>query len=170
MFVFVHAASAPEMGQDGALSNISFSCPASEAAAAFASSSNSFPLVATVMPMHSSQTFPPTQSVPPAVQWAEHQPAVTAESRQASAPPGNTAAYFPVAVHWFYCRNIELRQIWQPFSVMDSANLESAHQSLVSGKISRLPKNFQTLLRNIAATNGKIAVLRTLEIEVLKPD
>jgi len=121
------------MGQD----NISFSGPVSEeAVAAIVSSSSSFPPVAAVMPLH---TFPSPPSLQPSAQWTDQQTAVSAEPgvglRQVSAPPGSSAAYFPVAVHWFYCRNIELRQIWQPFSITDSASLESAHQSFISGTV-----------------------------------
>ena len=37
--------------------------------------------------------------------------------------------YSPVTHHWFYCRNVELRQIWQPMSISDSTRLENAYQS-----------------------------------------
>ena len=37
--------------------------------------------------------------------------------------------YSPVTHHWFYCRNVELRQIWQPMSISDSTRLEDAYQS-----------------------------------------
>jgi hypothetical protein len=52
-------------------------------------------------------------------------------SPSAAGPKGlaNTL-YLPVQFHWFYCRNVELRQIWQPFSKMDSDNLEAAYKSL----------------------------------------
>ena len=145
--MYVCAASDPsEMGQssssqDNILSGAALEHPHT----AVASSSSSFPPVATVMPLH---TFPSPPSVPPTAQWTDQQTAGTSEPsdglRQASAPPGSSAVYFPVAVHWFYCRNIELRQIWQPFSITDSANLESAHQSLVSGMVSCSPENFWT--------------------------
>jgi len=108
----------------------------------FASPANRAPPVATVMPLYNSHNFPSAPSVQPTAQWSEPQPAANVDpsvgSRRASAPSGGNAAYYPVAVHWFYCRNIELRQIWQPFSVMDSTNLESAHQSIVSGEICRV--------------------------------
>lgn len=44
-------------------------------------------------------------------------------SPQGSTPVG---AFTPVMHHWFYCKNIELRQIWQPFSIADSIKLEDA--------------------------------------------
>jgi len=119
--------------QSSSDSSISYSNAVTEAAASFASPAGRVPPLATVMPLQSSRTF---TSVQPTAQWSE-QPAapVTAEpsvdSRQPSAPP---SAYIPVTIHWFYCRSVELRQIWQPFSLLDSTNLESAYQSIVSGK------------------------------------
>jgi len=159
------------MGQGSSDSNVSFSSPALEAAAAFESLSGSFPPVATVMPLYSSQSFPSPPSAQPTAPWADQQTAVTAEpsisSRQASAPPGSSAAYFPVAVHWFYCTNIELRQIWHPFSVVDSANLESAHQAFISGKVMSSYKNLRILLQYIASDKLKNCCTQTLEIVTL---
>jgi len=134
----VYTAGVPDMGslQSSVYSETSFSSPATEAAATFVSPANRAPPVATVMPLNSSMSIPSAPSVQPTAQWSEKTAEPGLGSQQVSVPPGGSTAYFPVAVHWFYCRNIELRQIWQPFSVMDSANLESAHQSIVSGKIS----------------------------------
>jgi hypothetical protein len=39
----------------------------------------------------------------------------------------------PVQFHWFYCKNVELRQIWQPFSQLDSDNMEAVYQALTFG-------------------------------------
>jgi len=137
----VCTASAPDMGKlQSSLytggDTLLFSGAATEAVPTFASPANRAPPVATVMPLHSSYNFP-SSSVLPTADWSEPQAAVTAEasigSRRTSAPSAGSAAYFPVTFRWFYCRNVELRQIWQPFSVMDSTNLELAHQSLVSG-------------------------------------
>jgi len=142
--VCVNAASAPEMVQgSGSHGNASLAGQASDESTAPSalSSSSSFPPLATVMPLHGGlHGFPTAQSVPP----TDQQTAVATDPGVGSrpAPPGSGAAYFPVTVHWFYCRNVELRQIWQPLSMVDSANLESAHQSLLSGKISCLHKNF----------------------------
>jgi len=142
LVVFTASAADVEQFQSSMYSDTLFSSFGAEAAPTFASPANRAPPVATVMPLYNSHNFPSAPSVQPTAQWSEPQPAVIAEpivgSRRASAPPVGNAGYHPVAVHWFYCRNIELRQIWQPFSVVDSASLESAHQSIVSGKISRL--------------------------------
>jgi len=145
LLLVMHTASAPDTGQllsssycDTSLGNV-----ATEAAPAFASPAGRMPPVATVMPLHSSQTLPPVPSVQPPAQWSDELAPVTAElslgSQRPLAPP---AAYFPVTSHWFFCRSIELRQIWQPFSVTDSANLELAHQAIISGKTSSSIKQF----------------------------
>jgi hypothetical protein len=39
----------------------------------------------------------------------------------------------PVSFHWFYCKNVDLRQIWQPFSQRDSDNMEATYQKLNTG-------------------------------------
>jgi len=132
----VYTASAPDMGQlqSSSDSDISFTSPATDAVLSFASPANRAAPMATVMSLNSSHTFPSAPSVQPTPLRSEQPTPVTADPavalRGSSVPQ---AAYFPVAVHWFYCRNIELRQIWQPFSVMDSVNLESSYQSICSG-------------------------------------
>lgn len=145
MCVCVCTAGAPEVGQlQSSLyssDTLLFGSPVTEAATTFASPANRAPPVATVMPLHSSYNLP--SSVQPTAEWSEPQAPVTAEasvgSRRVSAAPSvGSAAYFPVPFHWFYSRNIELRQIWQPFSVMDSTNLELAHQLIVSGMFSNV--------------------------------
>jgi len=130
--------------QSSSDSSISYSNSVTEASAPFASPAGRVPPLATVMPLQSSRTFSSAPSVQPTAQWSEgalHQwseqqaAPLTAESsidsRRPSAP---LSAYTPVTIHWFYCRSIELRQIWQPFSVLDSTNLELAYQSMISGK------------------------------------
>lgn len=37
--------------------------------------------------------------------------------------------YEPVQPHWFYCKEVEDKQIWMPFSVLDSAKLEEVYNS-----------------------------------------
>ncbi|XP_034937125.1 phospholipase DDHD2 isoform X2 [Chelonus insularis] len=37
--------------------------------------------------------------------------------------------YRPVYYHWFYCRKIENKLLWYPFSMHDSLNLEEVHNS-----------------------------------------
>ncbi|CAG5077702.1 Similar to Ddhd2: Phospholipase DDHD2 (Mus musculus) [Cotesia congregata] len=41
----------------------------------------------------------------------------------------NKIMYRPVYYHWFHCREIETKIIWQPFSMHDSLNLEQAFNS-----------------------------------------
>ena len=148
-------ASAPEVGQSSSYGDIPFSNPATEAAAAFASPASRVLPVATVMPLHSSHAYPSAPSVQPTSQWPDQQSPATAEPsvdyQRSSATP---AAYFPVTVHWFYCRSIELRQIWQPFSVKDSTNLELAYQSVISGKLSIPDKAWFPLPELTALVNG----------------
>ncbi|XP_019358462.1 PREDICTED: SEC23-interacting protein isoform X1 [Gavialis gangeticus] len=38
--------------------------------------------------------------------------------------------YEPVQPHWFYCREVENKQIWMPFSVLDSVKLEEVYNSV----------------------------------------
>ncbi|XP_038613532.1 SEC23-interacting protein [Tachyglossus aculeatus] len=38
--------------------------------------------------------------------------------------------YEPVQPHWFYCKEVENKQLWMPFSVLDSLNLEEVYNSV----------------------------------------
>ena len=38
--------------------------------------------------------------------------------------PGATGIYVPVGHHWCYCKNVEGRDIWYPFSMADNIALE----------------------------------------------
>ncbi|XP_059121905.1 SEC23-interacting protein isoform X3 [Peromyscus eremicus] len=38
--------------------------------------------------------------------------------------------YEPVQPHWFYCKEVEYKQLWMPFSVLDSLNLEEIYNSV----------------------------------------
>ncbi|XP_004625674.1 SEC23-interacting protein [Octodon degus] len=38
--------------------------------------------------------------------------------------------YEPIQPHWFYCKEVEYRQIWMPFSVLDSSHLEEVYNSV----------------------------------------
>ncbi|KAG8517366.1 SEC23-interacting protein [Galemys pyrenaicus] len=38
--------------------------------------------------------------------------------------------YEPVQPHWFYCKEVEYKQLWMPFSVFDSSNLEETYNSV----------------------------------------
>uniref|UniRef100_A0A452HQC0 SEC23-interacting protein n=1 Tax=Gopherus agassizii TaxID=38772 RepID=A0A452HQC0_9SAUR len=38
--------------------------------------------------------------------------------------------YEPVQPHWFYCKEVEYKQIWMPFSILDSVTLEEVYNSV----------------------------------------
>uniref|UniRef100_A0A8B9B948 SEC23-interacting protein n=1 Tax=Anser brachyrhynchus TaxID=132585 RepID=A0A8B9B948_9AVES len=38
--------------------------------------------------------------------------------------------YEPVQPHWFYCKEVEDKQVWMPFSLLDSAKLEEVYNSV----------------------------------------
>ncbi|XP_059755144.1 SEC23-interacting protein isoform X2 [Balaenoptera ricei] len=65
---------------------------------------------------------------PPTQQQAPARPA--GPSVQASSPFLLQNQYEPVQPHWFYCKEIEYRQLWMPFSVFDSLNLEEIYNSV----------------------------------------
>lgn len=50
-------------------------------------------------------------------------------------PPGSglpvegSGIYIPVQPHWCFCKRVETRDIWYPFSLMDSMRLEEALRS-----------------------------------------
>lgn len=37
--------------------------------------------------------------------------------------------YEPVQPHWFYCKQVESRKVWLPFSILDSLQLEETFNS-----------------------------------------
>ncbi|KAM9324607.1 SEC23-interacting protein [Gastrophryne carolinensis] len=45
-------------------------------------------------------------------------------------PPFVPNLYDPVQPHWFFCRLVEDREVWSPFSVYDSNNLEEVYNSV----------------------------------------
>ena len=44
-------------------------------------------------------------------------------------PNTGTYTFKELQHHWFYCENVELRQIWKPYSIIDSIKLENASMS-----------------------------------------
>ncbi|XP_062071186.1 SEC23-interacting protein isoform X2 [Lepus europaeus] len=72
------------------------------------------------------QAPPPVQS--PAQQQALARPA--GPSVQGPAPLLLQNQYEPVQPHWFYCKEVEHKQLWMPFSVLDSMNLEEIYNSV----------------------------------------
>ncbi|XP_057591008.1 SEC23-interacting protein isoform X3 [Hippopotamus amphibius kiboko] len=75
-----------------------------------------------ILPSVQSGLSPPTQQQTPA------RPA--GPSVQAPPPFLLQNQYEPVQPHWFYCKEIEYKQLWMPFSVFDSLNLEEIYNSV----------------------------------------
>uniref|UniRef100_A0AC11C198 SEC23 interacting protein n=1 Tax=Ovis aries TaxID=9940 RepID=A0AC11C198_SHEEP len=73
---------------------------------------------------------PPAQAglPPPVQQQAPGRPA--GPPVQAPPPFLLQNQYEPVQPHWFYCKEIEYKQLWMPFSVFDSLNLEEIYNSV----------------------------------------
>lgn len=53
-------------------------------------------------------------------------------------PTGSLVKYIPVTYHWFFCKNKELRQVWEPFSFVDSINLEENFRTDDASETQRL--------------------------------
>uniref|UniRef100_A0A8D1ZNB9 DDHD domain-containing protein n=1 Tax=Sus scrofa TaxID=9823 RepID=A0A8D1ZNB9_PIG len=98
-------------------------------------------------PPHPPPTGPPVQMyqmppgslppIPPAVQSGLSPPT---QQQAPARPPGPSVQvpppfllqnqYEPVQPHWFYCKEVEYKQLWMPFSVFDSLNLEKIYNSV----------------------------------------
>ncbi|XP_072177332.1 triacylglycerol hydrolase DDHD2-like [Diadema setosum] len=71
---------------------------------------------------------------PPKMQFDASRPPPTASEVQhfnqtsdsAGAGPRAGGFYQPIQPHWFYCKEMEKRSIWVPFSIFDSIKLEEA--------------------------------------------
>ncbi|XP_042314626.1 SEC23-interacting protein isoform X2 [Sceloporus undulatus] len=105
-----------------------------------------------ITPPQLQQSQPPTQSVQPSspvppVQMFPTPPGPlpplsspqSAMSPQASMPAGALVKappiflqnqYEPVQPHWFYCKEVENKELWMPFSLLDSAALEEVYNSV----------------------------------------
>uniref|UniRef100_A0A8W4FFY8 SEC23-interacting protein n=1 Tax=Sus scrofa TaxID=9823 RepID=A0A8W4FFY8_PIG len=96
-------------------------------------------------PPHPPPTGPPVQMyqmppgslppIPPAVQSGlspptqQQAPARLLPSVQVPPPFLLQNQYEAVQPHWFYCKEVEYKQLWMPFSVFDSLNLEKIYNS-----------------------------------------
>ncbi|XP_038593668.1 SEC23-interacting protein isoform X2 [Micropterus salmoides] len=82
------------------------------------------------------QTFPlsgPTFTKPPPTQIQAPPPsATTAGALVPAGPmmPYNYNVYEPVQHHWFYCKQVESKSVWLPFSIIDSLQLEETYNSV----------------------------------------
>ncbi|XP_029305414.1 SEC23-interacting protein isoform X2 [Cottoperca gobio] len=82
------------------------------------------------------QTFPPSGPAftkPPPTQFQAPPP--TATTAGAIVPAGpmmqyNYNVYEPVQPHWFYCKQVESKSVWLPFSIIDSLQLEETYNSV----------------------------------------
>uniref|UniRef100_A0A8C4YQA1 SEC23-interacting protein n=1 Tax=Gopherus evgoodei TaxID=1825980 RepID=A0A8C4YQA1_9SAUR len=89
-----------------------------------------------VPPIHMYPTPPGSLSPFPHSQLALPSPS---QALQASRPAGPLVQappillqnqYEPVQPHWFYCKEVEYKQIWMPFSILDSVTLEEVYNSV----------------------------------------
>nr|KAF6458710.1 SEC23 interacting protein [Rousettus aegyptiacus] len=97
-------------------------------------------------PTHPPPSGPPVQvyqmppgslpPVPPSVQSGLSPPQQQALARPVGSsvqvPPPFILQnqYEPVQPHWFYCKEVEYKQLWMPFSMLDSLNLEEVYNSV----------------------------------------
>ncbi|XP_003479352.1 SEC23-interacting protein isoform X3 [Cavia porcellus] len=71
--------------------------------------------------------------IPPSVQAATQQQVLAkpaGPSVQGPLPFVLQNQYEPVQPHWFYCKEVEYKQVWMPFSALDSSNLEEVYNSV----------------------------------------
>ncbi|XP_062988801.1 SEC23-interacting protein isoform X2 [Elgaria multicarinata webbii] len=105
-----------------------------------------------ITPPQLQQTQTPTQSVHPPSSVPPMQmyptppgPLPPFSSPQSSLPPQTSMSagalvkappvflhnhYEPVQPHWFYCKEVENKELWMPFSVLDSTTLEEVYNSV----------------------------------------
>ncbi|XP_073337548.1 SEC23-interacting protein [Pagrus major] len=83
------------------------------------------------------QTFPPSGPTftkpPPTHIHPPPPPASTAGGAIVPAGPMmpyNYNVYEPVQPHWFYCKQVESKCVWLPFSIIDSLQLEETYNSV----------------------------------------
>uniref|UniRef100_A0AAR2M499 DDHD domain-containing protein n=1 Tax=Pygocentrus nattereri TaxID=42514 RepID=A0AAR2M499_PYGNA len=79
-------------------------------------------------PSQSPQHFnpPPTQTPPPPVGPSMAGPVVPANPMMQY----SFNVYEPVQPHWFYCKQVESKKVWLPFSILDSIRLEETFNSV----------------------------------------
>uniref|UniRef100_A0AAX7VBC6 SEC23 interacting protein n=1 Tax=Astatotilapia calliptera TaxID=8154 RepID=A0AAX7VBC6_ASTCA len=84
------------------------------------------------------QTFSPSGPMytkPPPTQIQGPPPPLPATTAGAVIPavpmmPYNYNVYEPVQPHWFYCKQVESKSVWLPFSIFDSLQLEETYNSV----------------------------------------
>ncbi|XP_056408420.1 SEC23-interacting protein isoform X2 [Hyla sarda] len=99
------------------------------------STSQTFPVASGPPPLYQG---PPVSQPPPSVA-SPFAPALMEQpypSSKTAVPPAPAPApflpnlYEPVQPHWFFCKLVEGREVWLPFSDYDSANLEEVYNSV----------------------------------------
>jgi hypothetical protein len=90
-------------------------------------------------PMMVPTSLPPTSTPfseaqmppPPPTTGFNPSPPISQPYQSGQVPPGGAPVipYIPVQHHWFYCREISERKIWEPFSWDDSFRLEEAFRN-----------------------------------------
>ncbi|XP_035519218.1 SEC23-interacting protein [Morone saxatilis] len=82
------------------------------------------------------QTFPlsgPSFTKPPPTHIQAPPPSATTAGAVVPAGPMmpyNYNVYEPVQPHWFYCKQVESKCVWLPFSIIDSLQLEETYNSV----------------------------------------
>ncbi|XP_045432091.1 SEC23-interacting protein isoform X4 [Pipistrellus kuhlii] len=89
-------------------------------------------------PVHMYQT--PPGSLPPVHPSVQSGLSPPAQQQALARPVGPSVSvpppfmvqnqYEPVQPHWFHCKEVENKQLWMPFSVLDSLNLEEVYNSV----------------------------------------
>ena len=69
---------------------------------------------------------PPTALVPP-MSSPQSSNSQNLPQYQGQAPP--SVGYQPVQAHWCFCKVVESRDVWSPFSLLDTIQLERAYSS-----------------------------------------
>ncbi|XP_062319954.1 SEC23-interacting protein isoform X1 [Osmerus eperlanus] len=84
-------------------------------------------------PAQTFQTIPSTYSKPPTTQMQTPPLAPTTSGALVPANPMmqyNYNVYEPVQPHWFFCKQVESKSVWLPFSILDSIQLEEIYNSV----------------------------------------
>ncbi|KAM8923756.1 SEC23-interacting protein isoform 2-T2 [Pelodytes ibericus] len=89
-------------------------------------------------PTHSYQGPPASLPPPPAAGPSmpsqpppmQHYPHPRPTGALVPTPPPILNLYEPVQPHWFFCKQVEGKEVWLPFSVYDSLNLEEIYNSV----------------------------------------
>lgn len=78
-------------------------------------------------------SVPPTFTKPPPAHMQAPPPAQSTAGALVPANPMmpyNYNVYEPVQPHWFFCKQVESKSVWLPFSILDSIQLEETYNSV----------------------------------------